>query len=94
MCVCVSVCVCMFAFECVCVCVCVCMFECALNTTNYYFVFLLLLQWNPSITATIGEQHDGRYSGCCRGVLCFKCSNVHLKYLWCMNKTNHQSLSV
>ena len=24
---------------------------------------LLYLQWNPSITATIGEQHDGRYTG-------------------------------
>ena len=22
-----------------------------------------LVQWNPSITATIGEQHDGRYTG-------------------------------
>ena len=21
------------------------------------------IQWNPSITATIGEQHDGRYTG-------------------------------
>ena len=22
-----------------------------------------IIQWNPSITATIGEQHDGRYTG-------------------------------
>ena len=22
-----------------------------------------VVQWNPSITATIGEQHDGRYTG-------------------------------
>ena len=24
---------------------------------------LIIIQWNPSITATIGEQHDDRYTG-------------------------------
>ena len=34
-----------------------------LKKREILFCFSIIVQWNPSITATIGEQHDGRYTG-------------------------------
>ena len=40
-----------------------CIHEAAKKKKIYIYIYNYIIQWNPSITATIGEQHDGRYTG-------------------------------